>query len=405
MSQSPHFGPATRAIHGQRQRDTFGSPHMPIYDTTTFAFPDTATLLEVTEGRRQAPLYTRYGHNPTLFALEETLAALEEAEAAWAFSSGMGAISTLFLAHGRRGIACLGEVYGGTLSLLEQQLPALGIETHLLEGYKPEPLERLLASGVGLVYLETPTNPTLRLIDIAAVADQAHRHGALVAVDGTFATPINQRPLALGADLVVHSATKYLGGHSDLTAGAVMGSAEMLAPLWHWRQNLGTALSPQAASLLSRSLRTLPLRMQRHNASAQAIAESLRGHPAIERVLYPGLDSHPGHALAQRQMSGFGGMLTLELAGGREAAARVADRLSLFALAPSLGGVESLVSQPCATSHADLTPEERARRGIGDGMLRLSVGLEEVEDLLADLHQALDAKEAGRRGASGTPPP
>ncbi|MGE4534521.1 trans-sulfuration enzyme family protein [Halomonas sp.] len=396
MSQSPHFGPATRAIHGQRQRDTFGSPHMPIYDTTTFAFPDTATLLEVTEGRRQAPLYTRYGHNPTLFALEETLAALEEAEAAWAFSSGMGAISTLFLAHGRRGIACLGEVYGGTLSLLEQQLPALGIETHLLEGYKPEPLERLLASGVGLVYLETPTNPTLRLIDIAAVADQAHRHGALVAVDGTFATPINQRPLALGADLVVHSATKYLGGHSDLTAGAVMGSAEMLAPLWHWRQNLGTALSPQAASLLSRSLRTLPLRMQRHNASAQAIAESLRGHPAIERVLYPGLDSHPGHALAQRQMSGFGGMLTLELAGGREAAARVADRLSLFALAPSLGGVESLVSQPCATSHADLTPEERARRGIGDGMLRLSVGLEEVEDLLADLTRALDPEPTRR---------
>ncbi|WP_280546928.1 PLP-dependent aspartate aminotransferase family protein [Halomonas sp. 11-S5] len=390
QSQSPHVGPATLAIHGQKQRDAFGSPHMPIYDTTTFAYPDTAALLEVTEGRRRGPLYSRYGQNPTLYALEETLAALEDAAAAWAFSSGMAAISTLFLSHGQRGIACLGEVYGGTLSLLDQQLPELGIETHFLpEGHAPDTLERLLESGVRLVYLETPTNPTLRLIDITAVAEQAHRHGALVAVDGTFATPINQRPLALGADIVVHSATKYLGGHSDLTAGAAMGSSKLLDPLWRWRQNLGSALSPQMASLLSRSLRTLPLRMQRHNASAQTIAEALQDNPAIERVLYPGLDSHPDHALAKRQMFGFGGMLTLEIAGGHHAATAVADRLELFALAPSLGGAESLVTQPCTTSHADLTAEERARRGIADSMLRLSVGLEDVEDLLDDIHQAL----------------
>lgn len=290
MSQprTPRVGPATLAIHGQQQRDAFGSPHMPIYDTTTFAFPDTAALLEVTEGRRQGPLYSRYGQNPTLYALEETLAALENTEQAWAFSSEMAAISTLFLSRGRRGIACLGEVYGGTLGLLEQQLPELGIETHLvLEGHDPDALEQLLASGVGLVYLETPTNPTLNLIDIAAVAEQAHRHGALVAVDGTFATPINQQPLALGADLVVHSATKYLGRHSDLTAGAIMGPAELLAPLWQWRQNLGSALSPQLASLLSRSLRTLPLRMQRHNASAQTIAEALRDHPPSSGFFTP----------------------------------------------------------------------------------------------------------------------
>jgi len=210
QSQSPHYGPATLAIHGQQQRDAFGSPHMPIYDTTTFAFPDTAALLEVAEGRRRGPLYSRYGHNPTIFALEETLAALEGAEAAWAFSSGMAAISTLFLSHGRHGIACLGEVYGGTLGLLEQQLPELGIETHfMLEGYAPDALERLLASGIGLVYLETPTNPTLRLIDIAAVAEQAHRHGALVAVDGTFATPINQRPLALAACRTFRCTVRY----------------------------------------------------------------------------------------------------------------------------------------------------------------------------------------------------
>ncbi|MEL7612546.1 aminotransferase class I/II-fold pyridoxal phosphate-dependent enzyme [Vreelandella titanicae] len=392
--QSPGLGAATLAIHSQQQKDAFGSPHMPIYDTTTFTYPDTAALLEVTEGHRRAPLYSRYGHNPTLYALEETLAALEDAEVAWAFSSGMAAISTLFLSHGQSGIVCLGEVYGGTLSLLEQQLPELGINTHfLLEGHDPDALEYLLESGVRLVYLETPTNPTLRLVDIAAVAEQAHRHGALVAVDSTFATPINQQPLTLGADIVVHSATKYLGGHSDLTAGVVMGSAKLLDPMWPWRQNLGCALSPQIASLLSRSLRTLSLRVQRHNTSALAIAETLSGHPAIARVLYPGLASHPGHHLACRQMRGFGGMLTLEFVGGRNAAAKVADQLTLFAIAPSLGGAESLVTQPCTTSHADLSAEERKRRGITDGMLRLSVGLEDVEDLLNDLHHAITTLE------------
>nr|WP_298249435.1 aminotransferase class I/II-fold pyridoxal phosphate-dependent enzyme [uncultured Halomonas sp.] len=390
---TPRLGPATRAIHGQRQRDAFGSPHMPIYDTTTFAYPDSAALREVAEGRRRGPLYSRYGQNPTLFALEETLAALEQAETAWAFSSGMAAIGALMLTHGRHGIVCLGEAYGGTMALLERQLPSLGITTHcLVDGHDTEALEALLASGIKLVYLETPTNPTLRLIDIAAVAEQAHRHGALVAVDGTFATPMLQRPLALGADLVVHSATKYLGGHSDLTAGAIMGAAELLEPIWPWRQNLGTALSPQAASLLSRSLRTLALRIERHSASALTIAEALVDHPAIERVFYPGLATHPGHDLACRQMSGFGGMLGIEIKGGGEAAARVADRLALFALAPSLGGAESLVTQPCTTSHADLSPQARARRGIGDGLLRLSVGLEEAEDLLTDLGQALDAE-------------
>lgn len=389
MAEYPSRGIATRAIHGQRQRDAFGSPHMPIYDTTTFAYETTATLLEVTEGHRHGPLYSRYGQNPTLYALEETLADLEGTDTAWAFCSGMAAICCLFLTHGRQGIACLGEVYGGTLTLLDRQLPELGIATHLLPGHDTELLEQRLETGVGLIYLETPTNPTLSLLDIRAVADQAHRRGALVAVDSTFATPINQNPLSLGADIVVHSATKYLGGHSDLTAGAVMGAHEVLAPMWGWRQNLGTALSPQGASLLSRSLRTLPLRVHQHNASAQAIAEALNGHPVVERVLYPGLPDHPGHALARRQMRGFGGMLTLVLKGGKEAAAAVADGLQLFALAPSLGGAESLVTQPCTTSHVDLTPEERARRGITDGMLRLSVGLEDTDDLIADLQQAL----------------
>jgi cystathionine gamma-synthase len=210
-----------------------------------------------------------------------------------------------------------------------------------------------------------------------------------VAVDNTFASPVNQNPLALGADFVVHSCTKYLGGHSDLSAGALMGSRELLLPVWNWRKNLGTAIAPEIASQLARSIRSLPVRVRAQNAAAQAVAAAMARHPKIARVLYPGLPDFPGHALAQKQMSGFGGMLTIELKGNGADATRVADRLKLFALAPSLGGVESLVTQPCTTTHHGLTPEERARRGISDAMLRLSVGLEDPADLIADLEQAL----------------
>jgi len=327
--------------------------------------------------------------NPTLFALEDSLASLEHAPAALSFGSGMAAISALLLAHGRQGVVCLGEVYGGTLGFLTEQLPALGYATHRLLGDETERFEALLGEGVGLVYIETPSNPTLALTDIARLAELAHRHGALLAVDNTFATPINQQPLALGADIVVHSATKYLGGHSDLTAGAMMGPEALLATVVPWRTNLGTAPSPQVASMLSRSLRTLAVRVAQHNASALAIAEAMHNHPRVRRVCYPGLPSHPGHDLARAQMRGFGGMLTLDLDADGAGAARVAERLALFLLAPSLGGVESLVTQPITTTHVDLSPAERARRGIGDGMLRLSVGLEDVDDLIADLSQAL----------------
>jgi cystathionine gamma-synthase len=381
---------ATRAIHGVSSRDPQGSPHTPIYNTTTFGFESTADLLEVVDGNRPGSLYTRYGMNPTVFALEETLAGLEGAETAWAFCSGMAAETALFLTHGREGIICIGDAYGGTLELLESQLPLLGIKTHLILGHELDRLEALLADGARLVFFETPTNPALELFDIPAIAERAHAHGALVAIDNTFASPVNQQPLVLGADLVVHSATKYLGGHSDLTAGALMGSSELLMPVWNWRKNLGSMIAPETAALLARSLRTLSVRVQRQNASAQAIAEAMLRHPRVERVLYPGLPDFPGHDLAARQMQGFGGMLTIEVKGGGEAATRVADRLQLFALAPSLGGAESLVTQPCTTTHHGLSPEERTRRGISDAMLRLSVGLEDVEDLIADLEQALE---------------
>lgn len=380
---------STRCVHVGELDDPHGSPHTPIYTSTTFKFANTQAVLDVVEGRTSSALYTRYGLNPTIMALEEKLATLENAEAAWAFCSGMAAEAALFFTHGRRGIACLGDAYGGTLELLKDQLPLLNIPTHLLLSNELDQLETLLQQGLGLVFFETPTNPALELFDIAAISALAHRYGALVAVDNTFASPINQQPLALGADFSVHSCTKYLGGHSDLTAGAIMGSKDLLAPIWNWRKNLGQMPAPETAALLARSLRTLPVRVRQQNANAHAVAEAMTQVPRVARVLYPGLADFPGADLARRQMSGFGGMVSIEIAGDGAAATAMADKLKLFALAPSLGGVESLVTQPCTTTHHGLSPEERARRGISDSLLRLSIGLEDAADLIADLRQAL----------------
>ncbi len=308
---------ATRCVHAGELADAHGSPHTPIYTTTTFAFPSTAAILDVIEGRKAGALYTRYGFNPSIQALEAKLAALEGAEAALAFASGMAAEAATFLAHGRAGIVCIGDAYGGTLELIGQQLPLLGIPTHLLLGGELDQLDGLLAGGARLVFLETPSNPTLEVFDIAAIAARAHAHGALLLVDNTFASPVNQQPLALGADLVVHSATKYLGGHSDLTAGALMGPKTLVEAVWNWRKNLGSTPAPETAALLARSLRTLVVRVRAQNAAALAVARAMQGHPRVVRVIYPGLDSSPGHALAARQMTGFGGMLTIEVAGRR----------------------------------------------------------------------------------------
>ena len=390
---------ATRCVHAGEAADPHGSPHTPVYATSTFAFPSTAAILDVVEGRTAGSLYTRYGLNPTIQALEAKLAAIEGAEAALAFTSGMAAEAAVFLTHGREGIVCIGDAYGGTLELLGEQLPTLGIPTHLLLGAELERLDGLLAEGARLVFLETPTNPALEIFDIAAIAERTRAQGALLVVDNTFASPVNQQPLALGADLVVHSATKYLGGHSDLTAGALMGPAGLLGAVAPWRKNLGSTPAPETAALLARSLRTLTVRVQAQNASALAIAEAMAKHPRVARVLHPGLRSFPGYALAARQMRGFGGMLSLEVATqGLEpatAAAAVVDRLRLFTLAPSLGGVESLVTQPCTTTHHGLTPEWRRRRGISDAMIRLSIGLEDSDELIADLAQALESAATG----------
>jgi cystathionine beta-lyase/cystathionine gamma-synthase len=374
-------GLATRCVHAGELLDAHGSPHTPVYTTTTFAFGSTAAILDVVEGRAAGSLYTRYGLNPTIQSLEAKLAAIEGAEAALAFASGMAAEAALFLAHGRAGIVCIGDAYGGTLELIGQQLPLLGTEL--------DRLDELFAGGARLVFLETPSNPTLEVFDIAAIAARAHARDALLVVDNTFASPVNQQPLALGADLVVHSATKYLGGHSDITAGALMGPKALIDAVWPWRKNLGQTPAPETAALLARSLRTLVVRVRQQNATALTVAQAMAAHPRVAHVLYPGLPTFPGHALAARQMAGFGGMLTIEVAGDGTAASAVVDRLQLFAIAPSLGGVESLATQPVTTTHHGLAPEERARRGITDAMIRLSIGLEDEQDLIADLHQAL----------------
>lgn len=382
-------GLSTRCVHAGEIHDAHGSPHTPIYTTTTFKFDSTADLLDVVDGKKPGSLYTRYGLNPTIFSLEEKLAALEGAETAWAFSSGMAAEVALFLAHGRKGVVCIGDAYGGTMELLSSQLPELGIPTYFLLGNELDGLIPFLESGAGLVFFETPTNPTLEVLDIRKISKVAHEYGALVAVDNTFASPVNQNPLALGADFVVHSATKYLGGHSDLTAGALMGSKHLLAPVWNWRKNLGTMIAPETASRLARSIGTLVVRVERQNATAQTVAEAMERHPRVTRVLYPGLPDFPGHTVANSQMQGSGGMLSIEIQGDYEDAVRAVDKLKLFAIAPSLGGVESLVTMPVTTTHHGLPPEERARRGISDTMIRLSIGLEDAADLIADLEQAL----------------
>lgn len=382
-------GPATRIIHNRRHHDQHGSPYSPVYNTTTYRFENTQALLDVIGKRTEGNLYTRWGTNPTIQELEQGLAALENAEEGLAFASGMAAISATLLAHGRNGIVCVGDLYGGTQEFLINHCQVLGIPVTFLFREQQDELASHLTEPGKLVYFETPANPNMRLLDIRKLAETAHQRGALVAVDNTFASPINQKPLELGADLSLHSASKYLGGHSDITAGALMTSQALAEPVAAWRKNLGQLIAPETAALLSRSLRTLPVRIRQHNENALAVARAMEKHPKVSKVHYPGLPSFDDHELAKQQMIGFGGMLSIEVAGGREAAAKVADTLKVFLLATSLGGVESLVSQPSATSHYGLSPEEREKRGIGEGMLRLSVGLEDVEDLIEDLQQAL----------------
>ena len=384
-------GLSTRCVHAGDDRDPQGAIHTPLYNHSTFAFAKTADLLDVVEGRCPGSLYTRYGLNPTIQSVERKLADLEGAEAAFAFSSGMAAEAATFLAHAHAGdhIVCIGDVYGGTFELLGVNLPQVGIETTFLLVSEVDRLPDVLTERTRIVFFETPTNPQLELIDIAAVAEAAHHAGAIAVVDGTFATPVNQNPLEFGADLVIHSTTKYLGGHSDLTGGVVLGSCQLLEPIALWRKNLGQMMAPEVAFLLARSIRSLVVRVRAQNESAMAVAGFLAAHPRVAKVNYPGLATGEQAEIAARQMRGPGGMLSFVLDEDAASTAAVVDRLRLFSIAASLGGVESLATQPITTTHHGLTPEERTRRGIVDGMVRLSVGLEDADDLIADLGQAL----------------
>jgi cystathionine gamma-synthase len=378
--------------------------------SSTFAFDDHAALDAAFADPTRVPVYTRYT-NPTLAAAEARLAALENAAAALVFASGMAAISSAILAHagqGQRVLAQL-ELYGGTLELLRAIAPRCGIAVDWFGAGDDAAFEAGIARRPSVVYLETPANPLLRCVDIRARSERARAAEAVTIVDSTFATPINQRPLECGADLVVHSATKYLGGHSDLIAGAVAGTRGAMAPLWKMRTLFGGVLAPGAAALLERSMRTLAVRMEAHNRNGLEVARYLERHPRVAAVHYPGLAAHPDHALARRQMSGFSGMVTLDLGGSLDRATRFAESLRLFRLAPSLGGAESLVSLPARTSHRSMAPEQRRQVGITDGTVRLSVGIEDAEDLIRDLEQALEraidaapaaarAHEGGRRG-------
>ncbi|MGD9695901.1 MAG: PLP-dependent aspartate aminotransferase family protein [Thermoleophilia bacterium] len=398
MSEDSGQGISTRSVHAGDARDPNGALNTPLYPQANFGFASSADLEAVVEGRAEGFFYTRYGMNPTLRALEAKLAALEDAPAALAFSSGMAAIATTLLATGSPGgrVALLGDVYGGTIELARHRLPALGLATAFVEGSDPAALDEVLAAGdTRVVFLETPSNPLLEVIDIAAAARRAHGAGALLVVDGTFASPINQNPLAHGADLVVHSATKYLGGHSDLTAGAAMGRADLIAEIAAWRTDVGTILAPDIAHRLQRSLRTLAVRVAAHNAGASAVADFLAGHPRVVDVRYPGRHGGAAGEVVARQMRGGGGMVSFTYDGSAEQTSAMVDRLRLFALAPSLGGAESLVSQPLNTSHRGMDPGERRARGISDGLVRLSIGLEDAADLVVDLARALDGP-AGR---------
>lgn len=380
---------STQAIHAGEQEDTFNSAIAPLYDTTTFSFDSTEELLEVVEGNKAAPLYTRYGMNPTITSLEQRLAVLDAAPAALAYASGMAAISSLCLAFGRGGIVCLGDVYGGTSAFLSQQAALLGIATCFVSAADWASLEQALQQGASLLVMETPANPTLTVTDIARVTELAHAYQVKVAVDNTFATPINQQPLAFNADFAVQSATKYLGGHSDLTAGVISADVADIAVLNEWRKSLGQTISAEIAHKLKRSLMTLPLRVERHNHNAMQVAQFLAAHPLIEKVHYPGLKQHAGYTLASQQMRGFGGMLSFVVKGDEKQARQLVDKLKLIKLAPSLGGAETLVTQPVTTSHHGLSAAELKRAGISGSMVRLSVGLESIEDIISDLDAAL----------------
>jgi cystathionine gamma-synthase len=386
---SPRFG--TLAVWGGEESPFWqGSTQIPVVHSVAFGYHDLDHWLKVGRGQAPGHIYSR-NTNPTVQALEEKVRRLESAQAATSFASGMAAISNTLFALLRPGdrVVSIKDSYGGTHKIFLEFFPQFNIDCTLCDTTSAEAIEAQLAAGCRLLYLESPTNPTLKVVDIARLCAKARAMGALTVVDNTFATPVNQNPLALGADLVIHSATKYLGGHADALGGLVCGRPELIARIYHFREITGAALDPMAAYLLLRGLKTLHLRVERQNRNALAVARFLEAHPAVRQVFYPGLASHPQHEIARRQMTGFGGMLAFMLKGDFESLKRFLPRLRYAHRAANLGAVETIVGPPATTSHVECTEEERRAMGIPESLVRYSTGIEDAQDLIEDLEQAL----------------
>ena len=376
---------------GEEESLAQGATQVPIVQSVAFGYDDLEAWQDAALGRKPGHIYSR-NTNPTVTALEEKVRILEAAEAATSMASGMAAISNTLFALLRPGdrIVTVKDTYGGTNQLFREFFPKMNLIVQLCDTTDFQQIEAEIAKGCKIVYLETPTNPTLKVIDIARLAKAGHRAGATVVTDNTFATPINQRPLQLGSDLVLHSVSKFLGGHADALGGIVCGRKELIQPIFHFREITGAALDPFAAYLLLRGLKTLQLRIERQNASALKVARYLEGHKAVAQVNYPGLQSHPQHEIAKRQMpGGFGGMLSFVLHGDYEAVKKFLPRLKFAHRAANLGAVETIVGPPATTSHVEVSANDRAAMGIPETLIRYSTGIEDVEDLIADLAQAL----------------
>ncbi len=383
---------ATRCVRaGERRHTAFHSITVPIVQNAAFEYEDVDEWIEVSLYRKPGDIYSRTT-NPTVRAFEEKVAALEGAEDATACSSGMAAINNTLLCLLRPGDVAVSikDTYGATYLHFAEILPAFGIQTKLCETTDYDAIEGAVSDGCKLVYLESPTNPTLKVVDIQRIAAAAKNVGALTVVDNTFATPINQNPLSLGADLVIHSASKFLGGHSDVIGGVVCGRETLIREIFLWRNLCGASLDPHAAYLLIRGMKTLHLRVAQQNRTAMRIAQFLQQHPKVTEVNYPGLATHPNHDVAARQMRGFGGVMSFAIEGQFDALRRFLPLLKYAHKAANLGQVDTIAGPPATTSHVECTREERAAAGIPETLIRLSVGVEDVEDLVEDLEQALD---------------
>lgn len=385
------IGQSTLNVWGGEERSFLdGATQVPVVHSVSFGYDDLDSWLDVALGKTPGHIYGR-NTNPTVSVFEEKVRLLEGGESATSASTGMAIISNslhALLKPGQR-IVSVKDTYGGTSLLFSDFLPAIGIECVLCDTADTEAIEAAVSQGCDLLYLETPTNPTLKILDLERLTKAGHNAGAMVMVDNTFATPINQSPLQYGADLVVHSATKFLGGHADALGGVAVGRKDLIDKVYGYREINGATLHPEAAYLLLRGMKTLSLRIERQNSNATAVAEYLAAHPKVMNVNYPGLESHPGHEIAARQMRGFGGMLSFSLGKNLDTVRAFLPHLRFAHAAANLGSVETIVGPPATTSHVECSAEERAALGIPEGLIRYSAGIENIEDLLGDLDQAL----------------